>query len=119
MTVRPLILQKLWKRNLATILLFLAATAGAFATLGEGEGKKKNSLLSDRYLKITPGKFTLKSGYRYRGSQVVSQTSQNSTISLNSIITYQKGHTTYIVPLKTRFANDKIKISVGIPGVNN
>ncbi|MBI1344555.1 MAG: hypothetical protein GC171_16665 [Terrimonas sp.] len=110
------------RRNIVTAVLVTVSAITAFATLGDGNAKnKKSSLLANRYTKITPGKFSLKSGYQYRGSQIISQQSENNIISLNSVITYQKGNTTYIVPLKTKLnsnTNDKVKFSVGVPSLN-
>jgi hypothetical protein len=92
------------------MLLMLAVTAGAFATLGDGNSKNnrpvKKSLLSAKTA-LKPGSFSLHSGYNFRGSQVIN--TQNSTyINLNTVATYQKGNTTYIVPLKKKvILNDK------------
>lgn len=98
-------------RKLATLFLIVVSVA-AFATLGDGKSKgKKNSLLNKP---VTPGKFTLKSGYQYRGSQIINQENQNNTFTRNSLVTYQKGNMTYILPVKTVIPQ-KIKVTVGIP----
>lgn len=85
--------------------------AGAFATLGDGKGRTskpvKKSLLSTKS-SMKPGSFTLRSGYNYRGIQVIN-TQTDKFINLNTVVTYQNGHTTYIVPLKKKVVlNDKI-----------
>jgi hypothetical protein len=90
-----------------TILFLLAAsTIGAFATLGTpGRGKKERagkSLLSNKTSTYT-GSFSLQSGYNFRGSRVIS-TQENKYINLNTVVTYQQGHTTYIMPLKKKVA---------------
>lgn len=107
------------RRKLLTGLLVVASAAAAYATLGDGSGKtKKSGLLSNHYAATAPGKFSLKSGYQYRGSQIISQSTQNNVISLHSVITYQKGNTTYIVPLKTNVnTTDKVRFSLGIPSL--
>lgn len=103
----------------ATVLTLISVTAiAAFASLGDSKTKgKKTSLLNNRFT-VTPGKFSLKSGYQYRGSQVINQQKTNSIVTLNSIVTYQKGNLTYILPLKTTVNTQKIKIAVGIPQLN-
>ncbi|MDX1954727.1 MAG: hypothetical protein SFU20_04285 [Chitinophagaceae bacterium] len=108
------------RRKVLTGVLVIISAAAAYATLGDGGGKaKKSTLLANHYSKVTPGKFSLKSGYQYRGSQIISQKTQNNVISLNSVITYQKGNTTYIVPLKTNTnTGDKVKFSLGVPTLN-
>ena len=99
-------------RGCSAMILLLAITVGAFATLGDGKSKdtnpaKKKALLSIK-TPLKPGSFSLKSGYTFRGSQVIN-TQNTSYINLNTIATYQKGHTTYIVPLNKKvILNDKI-----------
>lgn len=107
-----IIFQKMLTRKLTTLLL-VGLSIAAFATLGDGKAKKKNSLLNSRPT-ITPGKFSLKSGYQYRGSQIMNQQKDNNSFTRNSLITYQKGNMTYILPVKTVIPQ-KIKITVGIP----
>ena len=103
-------------RKLATLLL-IGLSVVAFANLGDGKSKgKKNSLLNSKPT-VTPGKFTLKSGYQYRGSQIINQQNQNNTFTRNSLVTYQKGNMTYILPVKT-IIPQKIKVTVGIPQIN-
>ena len=99
------------KRKAVTLLLMIAFTAGAFATLGDGKGKDKNkSLLSSQKVNIRPGYFSLKSGNQYRGSVVIDQSSR--FIFLNTSISYQKGHTTYIVPLKKKVVLENVKLKI-------
>jgi len=77
--------------------------ATAFATLGDGKSKaghNTHGLLSDKTA-LAPGSFSLKSGYQFRGSQVINQKS-DSYINLNTVVSYQKGHTTYVMPLKKK-----------------
>jgi len=103
-------------RKLVTLFL-IGLSVVAFASLGDGKTKgKKNSLLNSRPT-VTPGKFTLKSGYQYRGSQIINQQTQNNTFTRNSLVTYQKGNMTYILPVKTVIPQ-KIKVTVGIPQMN-
>jgi len=100
-------------RKLVTLFL-IGLSVAAFATLGDGKSKGKKSSLLNSKPTITPGKFTLKSGYQYRGSQIINQQTQNNTFTRNSLVTYQKGNMTYILPVKTVIPQ-KIKVTVGIP----
>ena len=110
------ILRLVLTRKLVTLFL-IGLSVVAFASLGDGKTKgKKNSLLNSKPT-ITPGKFTLKSGYQYRGSQIINQQNQNNTFTRNSLVTYQKGNMTYILPVKTVIPQ-KIKVTVGIPQMN-
>lgn len=110
-----IIFQQVLTRKLTTLLL-VGLSVAAFATLGDGKGKGKKASLLNNKTKITPGKFSLKSGYQYRGSQIINQKSDNNTntFTLNSLVTYQKGNMTYVLPVKTVIPQ-KVKLSVGIP----
>ena len=102
-------LWRIVRRKLVVILLLAIFAATAFATLGDGKSgkiKPKNSLLSDKNISAT-GNFSLKSGYTFRGSQVIN-TQNERYINLNTIVTYQKGNTTYILPLKKKVMLNKI-----------
>jgi hypothetical protein len=93
------------------ILVVLAISYGAFATLGDGNSKKKggaNKALLSIKGPSKPGMFSLRSGYQFRGSRVIN-TEQEKYINLNTFVTYQQGHTTYIMPLKKKVAlNGKV-----------
>jgi hypothetical protein len=99
-------------RKLAMALLLATTTIGAFATLGDGKTKSNGGgkkLLSIR-TSYKPGSFSLTPGYNFRGSQVINtQQKEYTYINLNTPITYQNGHTSYIVPLKKKVVlNDKV-----------
>jgi len=105
------------KKVVALIVITVFAIA-TFASLGDGKSiGKKASLLNNSY-RITPGKFSLKSGYLYRGSQVVNQQKNNDILSLNSIVTYQRGNMTFILPVKTTVNTQKFRVSVGVPNLS-
>jgi hypothetical protein len=110
------IFKQVLTRKVATLIL-IGLSFAAFATLGDGKSKGKKSSLLNSKLTITPGRFSLKSGYQYRGSQIINQQKDNNSFTRNSLVTYQKGNMTYILPVKT-IVPQKIKISVGIPQLN-
>jgi len=98
--------------------LILASGVASFATLGDGKSGKlnlpgtKTSLLSGRSV-LKPGSFSLKSGYNFRGNQVINTAPAKKIIRLNTVATVQKGKTTFIVPLKKNVIFDKVKIDLG------
>ena len=105
------------KLNMAkkmSVLLILAVSAiGAFATLGDGKTKgdlPKKSLLSNKTVK--PGSFSLKSGYTYRGNQVINTNQETKYIRLNTTVTMQKGNTTYIVTIKKKVLLPNVKLDI-------
>lgn len=100
-------------KKLAAICLVTAAGIGAFATLGDGKSKTadapKKSLLSARTA-VHTGTFSLRSGYTYRGNEVIDLNGNKKYIRLNTVVTLQKGKTTYTVPLKKKVILDKVKL---------
>ena len=101
-------IKRFLKRKLATAVLVTASIA-AFATLGDG-GNKKGSSLNNSAKTSTVKSFSLKTSQNYKGSRLFSSP-QPKYIMLNTTVTYQKGNSTYIVPLKKKVLLDKIKFS--------
>jgi hypothetical protein len=97
-----------------TVIVLLFVSVVAYATLGDGRSKStlpKSSMLSNK-TSLKPGSFSLKSGYNYRGSQVINNNGERKFIRLNTVITVQKGNITYIVPLKKKAMLDNVKIDI-------
>jgi hypothetical protein len=106
------------RKKLVTAL-FVVASLAAFATLGDGGGEKKlqqsKSLLSARTGLYNFKDFTLKSTYNWRGNTVFNKTHEVKYITLNNVISYQKGNSTYILPMKRKVLLDKIKLNPAPP----
>ncbi|HUQ96458.1 MAG TPA: hypothetical protein VM010_02250 [Chitinophagaceae bacterium] len=105
------ILNPIIKRKLATAL-FIGLSVAAFATLGDGSKKstsvKNRNLLSSRSADLNYKTFSLKSGYTFRGNSFLNTTEKSRYIMLNTVMTYQKGNTTYILPLKKKLLLGKV-----------
>ncbi len=97
-----------WTAFLACCLL----AAVSFATLGDGNKKssasKSNGLLSSR---TSSSSFSLRSGYNFRGAQVISN--DKKYLSLNTVVTLQKGKTTFVLPLKKKVLINNISLDLG------
>lgn len=74
----------------------------ALASSGGGGGKKKSvTPLSSKFTPIrTTNGFTLKAGAQYTGSQIYSSERNHNFVTYNTLVTYQKGNTVYILPNK-------------------
>lgn len=98
------------RRKLVTAVLITASVA-AFATLGEGGEKRvthSKKLLSTKPNSFSYKTFTLKSAYQYRGSTVISKDHQAKYIMVNNVVSYQRGNTSYILPMKKKVLLDKV-----------
>lgn len=115
MNVSRVNILRIVSRKLVAVLLIAASAVTSFATLGDGNKKStlpKTSLLSSKTSK--PGSFSLRSGYAYRGNNVLNTTQPAKRyISINTNVTYQRGNTTYIVPLKKKVILSNVKIDIG------
>ena len=80
--------------------LMLIVVALAFASKGGGSKKKTPSYKNDFVPVRTTNGFTLKSGLNYTGSRVFGVEKNDKGFSYNTIVTYQKGNTTFILPYK-------------------
>ena len=101
-------------KKLVVLLLVGGTAAASFATLGDGNKKAKSSkapLLSSK--SFNSSSFSLRSGYTYRGNQVISPDVNKRYISINTKVTLQRGNTTFIVPLKKKVILSNIKIDLG------
>lgn len=88
-------------KKLLTSILLVGAGVLAFASMGGGGSKSKNKTVKPEFTPIrTANGFTLKAGPTYHGSFLLSQEKNKNLVSLNSIVTYQKGNTTYIIPCR-------------------
>jgi hypothetical protein len=111
------ILWNIAAKKLAVLLLIAGTAVASSAALGDGNKSsnpdlpKNSALLSGRT--FSSNTFSLKSGYTYRGNRVFAAPAASQYINLNTVVTLQKGNTTYIVPLKKKVILDKVKIEFG------
>jgi hypothetical protein len=85
-------------RLTAVSLVLFAVTALAFASTGGGD-KKKHHEFENSFTPINAASsFTLKKVPLYSGSSVSFHPQSDKRISLNAMITYQRGNTTFILP---------------------
>lgn len=88
-----------------------AIAIGSFATVKVNvvdRDKPRKRLLTNPTT-VKPGSFSLSSGYKFRGNQVINSR-KDQYISLNTVVTLQQGRTTYVIPVKK-----KVSVSLGSP----
>jgi hypothetical protein len=85
-------------RLTAVSVLLFAVTALAFASKGGGD-KKKHREFENSFTPINAASsFTLKKTPLYSGSMMTFHPENDKQVSLNAMITYQRGNTTFILP---------------------
>jgi hypothetical protein len=91
-------------RRTSVVFLLAVSAVSAFAILGDkGKTPKTNhSFLSNQNFTVNTSSFSLKSNYNFRGNQIINPATTTEFINLNTVLTYQKGNTTYMVPLKKK-----------------
>ncbi|MDB5201450.1 MAG: hypothetical protein JWQ27_859 [Ferruginibacter sp.] len=95
-------------------LLIGVLTVGIYPTFADrGVGKKAKTKIT---LNIKPTgtfknnlSFNLKSGLTYTGSLLSNTRTTGNSISYNTLVTYQKGNTIYIVPYKQKLVVPEVR----------
>lgn len=100
-------IKRLIKRKLVTAVLVTASVA-AFATLGDDGGKKGTGSIASEFNART---FSLRTPYNYKSNNLFNKPESRNFIMLNTVVTYQKGNATYILPLKKKVILNKIKFN--------
>lgn len=98
-------------QKLLTIALLFSIAQVAMADRGIGKKNKNKTILNittPSTLRNSIG-FNLRSGLSYKGSLLFSTKTVGYSIMANSLITYQKGNITYIIPYKHKIAVPEIK----------
>ena len=100
-------IKRLIKRKLVTAV-FVTAYLAAFATLGDDGGKKGTR---STFSELNANTFSLRTPYNYKSNSLFSTSRTQKFIMLNTVVTYQKGNATYILPLKRKVILDKVKFN--------
>lgn len=98
MKLSSTITKRFLQRKLTT-LVFVSASVVAFATLGDDSGKKLKKEASV-LLPYSSKNFSLRSNYNYRSNKLFTAPEKREFIMLNPVVTYQRGNTAYVMPLK-------------------
>ena len=108
-TIKPIRLKKL-----LIALLLVSATHIAMGSFTGTSDKKSSNLYSlksfNRNFYKSTSPFSLRAGFHYKGLQVINQKKEaNGDVSLNSMMRYEKGNTTYIYPYTHKVSVPKFK----------
>jgi hypothetical protein len=86
-----------------TLISCVMIGAVALAVASSGGGKKKSEPLLPSYTPIrTTNGFTLKAGPSYAGSHILSTERSSNFVRYSTVVTYQKGSITYIMPQQVK-----------------
>jgi hypothetical protein len=93
-------------------MAFVITVSLAFGSKGgDNKDKKRNAKLKSDFVPVRITTPLLKNGFAYTGSHIFGLQKEKSSFSLNTLITYQKGNTTYIMPYKYRINTSALSIS--------
>jgi hypothetical protein len=105
-------LNHMLKKSLVIAVVMIGTVVLALASSGGG-GNKKQSLASSKQgftpLKSSYG-LTLKAGPNYTGSYISSRQG-NNVLSYNTLVTYQKGNTIFILPYKYKLNTSRTNLN--------
>jgi hypothetical protein len=108
-------LNHMLKKSLIIGFVMIGTVVLALASSGGGKNKK-NSLASSKQ-GFTPNKssygLTLKAGPNYTGSYIYSS-QRNNVVSYNTLVTYQKGNTIFILPYKYKLNTSKHNVKTNL-----
>jgi len=101
---------KMTRIMLIAVVLF-STLQGALADRGIGKKSKSKVTLNISTPTILRNSLSLntKFGLRYTGSVMINQQTSGSSMLSNSLVTYQKGNTVYIIPYKQKVLIPEIK----------
>jgi hypothetical protein len=102
-----------FKKAMMALLLVSAAHIAFASFTGTSENKSRNlySLKNfNRTFYRSASPFSLRAGFEYKGSQLLSvKKEDNGSLSMNSVLRYEKGNTVYIYPYKVKVSVPKFK----------
>ena len=110
MNLTSKISKRIIKRKIATAVL-ISLSVAAFATLGDGGGKKAKNNGGSVLVPYSAKNFSLRSNYNYKSNNLFSGSEKKNFILLNKVITYQKGNASIVMPLKKLPLMGKIKFA--------
>jgi hypothetical protein len=95
------------------ILALVSVTMVTFADKGAGKKSRAKTAMNINTTSSTSLKasilFNIKNGLTYKGSLLANRKVVSNTITSSSLITYQKGNTTYIIPYKNKVTVPEIR----------
>jgi hypothetical protein len=98
---------------LTALMCLYGVSFGSFVGTGDKKDNKDNSTKVYSNLKSTMH-FSLKNGMQYRNNKITGVQRTEKSLIYNSIVTYHKGNTIYIIPYKQSTFLSKFKT----PGLN-
>jgi uncharacterized lipoprotein YehR (DUF1307 family) len=107
------IINSIQARKMLIALLLVGATHIAMGSFtGSSEDKTKGIYSLKNFNKTfykSNNPFSIRSGYQYKGTEVLSQKKDTNGITFNSVLRFEKGNTTYVYPYKHHIAVSKFK----------
>ena len=91
--------------KITAILLLTGFTFAALGSIGGGTKAKSSGLIRAEFSPIrTTRGFTVRGGLTYKGSMILKEERTKSFINYNSLIAYEKGNSTFLLPNKYKLS---------------
>jgi hypothetical protein len=93
-------MKKLTRVVLSLVIMVIIVPLG-FASKGGGDKKNSAAILRSTFtpIRISNG-FTIKTGPQFTGTHIFNQEKTHGAFTMNSVVTYQRGNTIFILPYK-------------------
>jgi len=89
------------RKTLVSAIMVAVVGLAVASKGGGGDKKKDNTSLKTNFTPIrTTNGFTLKAGPSFSGSFVLGAEKTNNYVSFNTLVTYEKGNSIYIIPYR-------------------
>lgn len=90
------------------VLLFAVLNGIMFTSLADrGVGNTKKTAATNNFKSSIS--LNLKTGLKYKGSLLTGVSSNETSLTTNNLVTYQKGNTIYVVPHKQKMIVPEVK----------
>lgn len=100
-------------KKASIILALVSVTLATFADKGAGKKSKVKTAMNITTTATTTLRssvlYNIKNGLTYKGSLLANRKVVNNTVTNNSLMSFQKGNTTYIIPYKNKMTVPEIK----------
>jgi hypothetical protein len=110
-TMTTIQMKKLIKSALFFVSFVIIVSLAFGSKGGDDKGRKGNTKMKSDFVPIRISSSFLKNGFTYSGSHIFSIQKEKTAFSFNTLVTYQRGNTTFIIPYKYKVNTGALSLS--------